>query len=130
MQNQKLPVQLNIDDEYLKSIITHESEAIKSLSKSSEINISDEKPSQALSSVVKGIEVFVVLEGAVDVEAEKERLEKEAKRLEGQIFGINKKLSNEKFVNNAPEQVVEMERKKLADMNENLEKIKEQISGL
>ena len=129
--NQKLPVVLGTSDQELKKIIENESEVVKSLSKSSEITFLDgEKPTQCLSSVTKGVEVLVVLEGSVDIEAEKERLEKEAKRLEGQIFGINKKLSNERFVNNAPSDVVDREKKKMADMTENLEKIKEQLNSL
>ncbi|MDC1067851.1 valine--tRNA ligase [Candidatus Kapabacteria bacterium] len=62
-----------------------------------------------------------------DIAAEMERLQKEAQRLEKQIAGIQKKLSNERFVNNAPKEVVEMEQKKLDDMNANLLKIKENL---
>jgi valyl-tRNA synthetase len=93
--------------------------------------LSDEpysEPVHMLKSVVIQSNIHIPLEGAVDLEAEKERLKKEAKRLEGQIMGITKKLSNERFVNNAPEQVIANERKKLADMTENLNKINEQLN--
>ena len=51
----------------------------------------------------------------INVEEEQEKLNKELKRAEGFLFGIQKKLSNERFVNNAPEAVLAVERKKEAD---------------
>jgi valyl-tRNA synthetase len=51
----------------------------------------------------------------IDVEAEIARMEAELKHKEGFLQGVLKKLSNEKFVNNAPAKVIEMERKKQAD---------------
>lgn len=60
-------------------------------------------------------EYGVPMEGHVDLEAERKAAEAEIKRLEGFLAGIRKKLQNEKFVNGAPAQVVELERKKEAD---------------
>lgn len=79
--------------------------------------------------VFRGCDIILQLpeKSEEEVAAEKERLTKEAERLEKQIAGIQKKLSNERFVNNAPEKVVAIERKKLEDMNANLEKIKESL---
>ena len=51
----------------------------------------------------------------INVEEEQEKLNKELKRAQGFLFGIQKKLSNERFVNNAPEAVLAIERKKEAD---------------
>ena len=60
-------------------------------------------------------EYGVPMEGHIDLEAERKAAETEIKRLEGFLAGIRKKLQNEKFVNGAPAQVVELERKKEAD---------------
>jgi valyl-tRNA synthetase len=57
-------------------------------------------------------------------------LQKEITRLEGSLSGIEKKLSNEKFVNNAPAEVVEKEKAKKRDWQENLGKLKEILSNL
>jgi valyl-tRNA synthetase len=58
---------------------------------------------------------YLLFEQKVDVEAERKKLETELKQKQGFVMGIEKKLSNERFVNGAPAQVIEMERKKLAD---------------
>ena len=59
-----------------------------------------------------------------------EKLEKELKYAEGFLMSVNKKLSNEKFVANAPEKVIAMERKKLSDAEAKISILKEQIEIL
>ncbi|MCK7518912.1 MAG: hypothetical protein MZV64_14900 [Ignavibacteriales bacterium] len=61
---------------------------------------------------------------------EKNRLQKEISRLEGVLAGIDKKLSNEKFVNNAAVEVVENERMKKKDVEANLLKVREIFNNL
>lgn len=131
--NQKLDVFLETTNESYISTISNSKTIIEVLSKSSKIEIVnklDSKPENYLSGVLKGIEITIELNIQVDKEAETKRISAEISRLEGQIFGISKKLENEKFVNNAPEQVVALERKKLADMTDNLNKLKESLSKL
>ena len=80
---------------------------------------------------VKSNEYFVpVAIEEIDVEAETEKLNAELKRAEGFLFGITKKLSNERFVNNAPEKVLELERKKEADTLAKIETIKNSLASL
>jgi len=80
---------------------------------------------------VKSNEYFVpVSVEDIDVEAETEKLNAELKRAEGFLFGITKKLSNERFVNNAPEKVLELERKKEADTLAKIETIKNSLASL
>ncbi|MEX2477296.1 MAG: valine--tRNA ligase [Gracilimonas sp.] len=98
-------------------------ESIKSLTVSTDI----EKPKVYSSSMVDGNEIYVPLEGLVDFEKERERIQKEIDRLEGFLKGINGKLSNDGFVNNAPAEVVELEKKKRADTEESLAKLREQL---
>jgi valyl-tRNA synthetase len=74
-------------------------------------------------------EVNLYVGDAIDVDQEIERLEKEINRLEGQVNGISKKLSNERFVNNAPEDVVNRERKKLKDMTNKIEQLNESLNS-
>lgn len=73
---------------------------------------------------------FVELEEEIDVEVELEKLQKELTYQEGFVNSVNKKLSNERFVSNAPEQVVTNERKKLADGEARIIILKEEIQRL
>ena len=80
---------------------------------------------------VKSNEYFIpVAIETIDVEAEIEKLNAELTRAEGFLFGISKKLSNERFVNNAPEKVLELERKKEADTLAKIETIKNSLANL
>ena len=78
---------------------------------------------------VQAHECFIPLK-AVDTEAERDKLEKEIEYLEGFLQKTEKKLSNEKFVANAPEKVVVLERKKLADTQEKLKALRESLLQL
>jgi len=98
--------------------------------KSLEIGTSVEKPSQSASALVKGCELIIPMAEHIDVDKERERIEKEIQRTEGFLKSVNGKLSNEKFVNNAPEDVVAKERAKQADATANLEKLKAALEEL
>lgn len=88
------------------------------------------KPKASASAIVKSSEIYVPLEGLIDLSVERQRLQKEITRLEGSLAGIEKKLSNEKFVGGAPAEVVEKERAKQRDWQENLRKLKEMLDSL
>jgi valyl-tRNA synthetase len=66
----------------------------------------------------------------IDVAAEKARLAKEEKRLDGELAKANAKLANEAFVAKAPPAVIEQERKRIADFTAALEKIRAQLKRL
>ncbi|MEX2116857.1 MAG: valine--tRNA ligase [Bacteroidota bacterium] len=88
------------------------------------------KPKVAASAVVNGIELFVPLEGLIDMGAERNRLEKEIQRIQQMLEGIEKKLGNPQFTARAPKDVVEKEREKQNAFKVNLEKLKENLGGL
>ena len=90
-----------------------------------------ETKSAGASVFMVGTEEYAVpLGNLIDVEAEKEKALAEITRLEGFLAGIKKKLSNERFVQNAPEAVVAMERKKKADAETKIATLKQIISAL
>ena len=89
-----------------------------------------EKVAAALSFRVKANEYFIPMGGAIDVEAEKAKLEEELKYNQGFLRSVQGKLSNKRFVDNAPEQVVASERKKEADAIAKIEAIKASLAGL
>lgn len=88
------------------------------------------RPKLAASAVVQGEELFVPLEGLIDVEVERGRLKKEIDRLTGVLRGIRSKLSNESFVARAPKDVVEKEKEKQATFETNLEKLQKSYEAL
>ena len=96
----------------------------------SSINIVENKADGAASFMVGTTEYAVPLGNMVDVEAEIARMEAELKHKEGFLQGVLKKLGNEKFVNNAPAAVLEMERKKQADAESIIKSLKESIAAL
>ena len=94
------------------------------------IEVVTEKSGDA-SGFMVGTDSFAVPVGdLIDVAAEIEKQEKELKHLEGFLIGIKKKLSNEKFVANAPEAVIERERKKQSDSEEKIAALKASLEEL
>ena len=89
-----------------------------------------QKPKFASSAVVDGIQLFVPLEGLIDLDVERKRLEKEIQRMDQMLEGIGKKLTNPQFADRAPKDVVEREREKEASFKANLEKLKNNLGQL
>ena len=96
----------------------------------SAIHVVENKVEGAAAFMVGTTEYAVPLGNLVDVEAEIARMEAELKHKEGFLQGVLKKLSNEKFVNNAPAEVIELERKKQADAESIIKSLKESIAAL
>ena len=91
----------------------------------------DSKPEEnALHLMVRSQEMFVPFAGALDQNKEMEKLEKELQYQEGFLNGVMKKLSNERFVHNAPPAVVEKENRKMDDAKEKIRRIKAQMDKL
>lgn len=90
----------------------------------------DEIPSNAVSVVDEGIEVFMPFEDLVDLAQEKERLEGEKKKLQAEVERASKMLSNPGFVNKAPEAKINEEKAKLAKYQEMLDSVIERLSNI
>ncbi|MBI1932647.1 MAG: valine--tRNA ligase [Ignavibacteriales bacterium] len=119
---------------YIKTVNLEEDQIIyiKSLGKVDELKFGGDltKPNASASSINNNCEIYIPLEGIIDLNVEKDRLLKEIQRLEGALTGVTKKLSNEKFVNNAPKDVVEKEFSKKSDWENSLSKLKTLLSDL
>lgn len=90
------------------------------------------KPPVAASAVISGAEIFVPLEGLIDIEVEKARLGKDLGNLKTQLIKVSKKLANPDFLANAPSDVIDREKLKKRDYEERIERINknlEQILG-
>jgi valyl-tRNA synthetase len=90
----------------------------------------DQQIQGALSFRVKSNEYFIPVSGAIDVEAEKEKLNEELAYNRGFLKSVEKKLSNERFVNNAPAKVVEIEQQKKSDAEAKIEAILASLKSL
>ncbi|MCM4155912.1 valine--tRNA ligase [Gramella sp. AN32] len=93
-------------------------------------NYTENNVEGALSFRVRSNEYFIPIAGAIDVDSEKAKLQEELSYTEGFLKSVDKKLSNERFVNNAPEKVVAMEKAKKADAEAKIETLRASIKNL
>ncbi|MHC2438047.1 valine--tRNA ligase [Bradyrhizobium sp. USDA 4451] len=105
-------------------------DTIKRLARLSDISFADAAPEGAMQLLVRGEVVALPLKGVIDLAAEWARLEKELGKADADIKRVDAKLSNEKFVANAPEELVEEEKEKRAAAQERRTKILEAIERL
>ncbi|GAA0873164.1 valine--tRNA ligase [Gangjinia marincola] len=112
-----------------KNTASHD-EVIRKLGGISAIYHTDSAVDGALSFRVKSTEYFIPVEGTIDVEAEIAKLNEELSYTQGFLQSVNKKLSNERFVNNAPEKVIAVEEKKKADAEAKIEAIEKSLASL
>ena len=94
------------------------------------INVVAEKDPTASTFMVGTDEFAVPLGNMIDVEAEIQKMEAQLQHLEGFLAGVKKKLSNERFVANAPEAVVALERKKQSDAEEKIASLQASLAAL
>jgi valyl-tRNA synthetase len=95
-----------------------------------ECNKTAARPPKAASAVINNLEIFLPLEGLIDFQVERARLEKDISRLETQLEGLNTKLQSPDFLSKAPENIVELEKKKKVDFESNLNKLKTNLQSL
>ena len=96
----------------------------------SSLDVVDSKGDGTVSFLVGTTEYAVFIGNLINADEEIAKMEAEVKRLEGFLVGVQKKLSNERFVANAPANVVELERKKQADAESKIAALKENIMTL
>jgi valyl-tRNA synthetase len=116
-------VVVGANDQTRARLDTHKS-AILRLARAETVDLADAAPAGSAQLIVGEATVCLPLAGVIDLGAEKARLDKEADKLEAEIFRIEKKLSNPKFVEKAPDEVVEGEREKAAEAGEKLDKVR------
>lgn len=115
-----------------ESLIQDKAEIIKRLANLGELEIhkTGEKVDKALTTFIGDIEVYLPLADLLDLGAEKLRITKEISNLESYFASLEKKLSNDGFVKNAPDQVIELEKGKLHEASQKLEKLRLQLEEL
>lgn len=113
-----------------KDVLADYDSVVRKMANLSSIEVVADKDSASASFMVGTSEYAVPIGDLIDVAAEIEKAEAQLKHLEGFLEGVRKKLSNERFVANAPEQVVAMERKKESDSVEKIAALKETLAVL
>ena len=103
---------------------------IQKLTNTAEIRDTDQAPQGALSFRVKSNEYYLPLTGVVDVASEIEKIEEELTYTRGFLTSVQKKLSNRRFVDNAPEKVVALEQKKASDAQARIETLEKSLANL
>ena len=129
---QKIKIELYIQKEGIQhdTIQDHLNAVIMKLCNLATIQYTNEKIAGAISFIEQNTEYFIPVSDSINVEEEIAKLKMEISYTEGFLKSVKGKLSNEKFVSGAPEQVVAMERKKLADAEEKIALLQEQIINL
>ncbi|WP_372642086.1 valine--tRNA ligase [Ancylomarina sp.] len=95
-----------------------------------EITTANDDMAGAMSFIVNAIEYFIPLGDLVDVEEELKKMAEELKYTKGFLMSVQKKMSNERFVNNAPAKVIEIEKKKMADAEAKIKVLEERIASM
>jgi len=88
------------------------------------------KPAQSATAVIENLEIFIPLKGLIDIEKEIKRLEKQVSNMDGRLNSVSKKLNNKNFVDRAPKDIIEHEKAKQADYQQQLNKLKENLNSL
>ena len=125
-QKQALALNVVVDENYPAAYAP----VIAKMGNMSEITTAEEKDPTAAAFIVKTTQYFIPMGDSIDREAEAKKLSDELAYLEGFLASVMKKLSNERFVNSAPEKVVANERAKKADAEAKIAAIKEQLQAL
>ena len=122
----KLPLLVKTEDAEKCRVIENRASYIKDLARVDGLTAGDfvVKPKIAASSILDGMDLIVPLEGIMDFAEERARIEKELKKIEKDIIFLDKKLSNQNFVKNAPPDIIEKDRQRQLTLSEKQTKLK------
>jgi valyl-tRNA synthetase len=96
----------------------------------SEVKFISEKPDNSASFMVKTTEFYILLGEKIDIESERERIKADLAYYEGFLDSVMEKLNNERFVQNAPPTVLDLERKKKTDTESKIRSLEAALKGL
>ena len=120
---------VKVENEMLSEHLGKSAGYVKTLARLSElrIGVAEAKPKAVATGVIKGAEVYVPLEGILDLTQERDRLRKEIAKISKDIEVFSKKLSNKNFVDKAPKEVVEKDSAKLEEFKVKREKLEQSL---
>lgn len=115
-----------------EAVLSDSAEYVKNLAQLDQLVIdkSLKKPKSSLSAVTENFNIFIPLEGVIDIEAEKARLAKKQDGLKQQLVFTDKRLKDKNFMDHAPENVVRLEQEKAAKIKEHIDRLESTIKDL
>ena len=124
----KCNVIMHTDEDKIKFLDTYGDLISKMCNVDLSYSTSHDEPGNSISNVISGFVIYLLLEGVVDSEKQKEKYVKEIEKLESYLKGIDSKLTNTKFVENAPPEIIARERDKKKDTEDKLEKLRSKVT--
>ncbi|MDA0195810.1 MAG: valine--tRNA ligase [Bacteroidetes bacterium] len=109
---------------------TNVASVVSKMANLNSLTFTNEKPDNCMSFVLQSGEFFIPMNAQIDVKSHRKEMEKELAYNRGFLASVSKKLSNERFVNNAPPQVVDIEKKKQADAEAKIKALEEGLNKL
>ena len=127
----EMPALINIHDKKDETLFNENVEMIKKLSRLSGLLVGkNPKPKNSAASVIGNSEVYVPLEGIIDFDKEKARLNKEEDRVALEIKSIGARLKDKRFTSKAPEDVIEKQKARKADLELQVKKLKDNLKSI
>ncbi len=127
---QKNPLKAYFTQTEQAFIVTKYASVISKLCNLEELSACEQKIEKSIAKMVRTMEVFVPFADNINKDEEIKKINEEIKYFEGFKASVEKKLSNESFVNKAPQKVVDIEKKKLSDAEQKLKTLREQLAAL
>jgi valyl-tRNA synthetase len=127
-----ITVQLFSDQENVISYFKENIEGLKDLVRATDVklhNKSTKRPKKSIVAATAQTDIFVPLEGVIDLNEQIKRLEKELGKAEKELMGLDKKLSNERFMESAPKEIIEESREKQKLLHEKMDALKSNIEN-
>lgn len=130
--SKEIPILIQTSDDHVKQQLEENRIYLDRFCNPSELTIDTtiDIPEKAMSAVVTGAEIYLPLEGLIDIDKELARLQEEIDKLNKEVERVDKKLANEGFVSKAPSQVVEAEKEKQKDYINKREKVQARMDEL
>ena len=128
----KSDLYIKVSDETLGKLLEEHVSYFRSLARVENLHcgLDVKKPPLSASSVISGAEIYLPLEGLIDIDVERNRLQKDLDNIKTQLNRVSKKLANADFLNNAPGDVIEREKLKKRDYEERTERINKNLEQL
>lgn len=128
----EINISINVTDDYQIDLFKKYSSYFTKLAKvgNFEIGIKLMKPENSIAAVVENVEVYLPLNGLVDLEQEKAKLSKQLAKLEKELDKIDGKLHNDKFMSKAPDHIIEKEREKYNEVKVKVDKTRDLLDGI
>jgi valyl-tRNA synthetase len=128
----KADVLIRVDKPDIIKVLEENREHISILGKVENLQIGKKisKPDHSASAVIRDAEIFIPLEGLIDLDQERKRLEKEIARINELLEKINKKLSNEDFLKRAPKEIIQKEQAKRDEYGKMIEKLNQNLEEI